>query len=206
MGSGIPLSSTLPKTRCVAVKALQSGQTLLDRYVLTAFLGTGAGGETWQADGPRGPVAIKVVRAGTDLSVGSFQDLIREAGVLRTLRSPHIVEYLEFSDRPHEGCAFLVTALVPGGNLAKHIREHGAYETRAVARLGLQLVMALEALHGANILHRDLKPHNVLVSPRTDDDPLLQVTDFGISRRAVHGVVDTIDRKLSPAYASPEQY
>jgi serine/threonine protein kinase len=150
-------------------------------------------------------VAIKVVREG-EVGQGAFDDLIREAGLLRGLKHANVVEYREFADRPDIGCAFLVTELVEGGDLSRHLRRSGAYTAADAARLGLQLVAALQALHARGVLHRDLKPSNVLVCVQSEGLPTLRVADFGISRRIRGGVVETLDVKLTPAFAAPEQF
>lgn len=185
--------------------SLKPGQQLMGRYELVRPIGTGLGGETWEAKGPSGAVAIKVVREG-DVGAGAFDDLIREAGLLRGLTHPGVVAYREFADRPDLGCAFLVMELVVGGDLFRHLRRNGAYSARNTARLGLQLVDALEAIHGRGVLHRDLKPSNVLVADDRPGLPVLRVADFGISRRTRDGQVETIDAKLTPSFAAPEQF
>ncbi len=187
------------------MQALSTGQRIMDRYELVRCIGTGLGGETWQANGPDGPVAIKVVREG-DVGPGAFEDLIREAGLLRGLNHPNVVAYREFADRPDLGCAFLVTELMQGGDLGQHMNQHGPYGAQDTARLSLQLVEALQVIHDRGVLHRDLKPGNVLVCEGTDHLPLLRIADFGISRRTRDGEVDTVDVKLTPHFAAPEQF
>jgi hypothetical protein len=180
-----------------------SGQTVLDRYRLVERLGIGLGGETWVAEGPAGEVAVKLIR-GEDAR--GFADLIREASLLRDLRHPNVVSYREFSDRPDEDCAILVTDLVPGGDLGEWRLLAGPPGQAGVAALGLQLVAALEALEAAGILHRDLKPANVLVETGPGGAVTLKVADFGISRRTRGGVSRTTDLSLTPEYAAPEQF
>ena len=184
---------------------LNPGMQIMDRYELVQKIGTGLGGETWEARGPEGPVAIKVVREG-EVGPDAFDDLIREAGLLRGLSHPNVVSYREFADRPDLGCAFLVTELVDGGDLGRHLRRHGPYSAEDAARLGLQLVEALSVLHHRGVLHRDLKPANVLVCSTDEGLPTLRVADFGISRRFRAGVVETLDVKLTPGFAAPEQF
>lgn len=179
-----------------------AGQTVLDRYTLVECLGEGGGGETWAADGPHGAVAIKRIRAEDRRR---FRDLMREAQFLRELQHPHIVTYREFSDRPDEDCAILVTDLVEGGDLEAWIVHLGPRDRCEVAELGLQIVAALEVLAAADVLHRDLKPTNVLVA-HDGDRPRLRVADFGISRPLEDGLAQTEDRSLTPLYAAPEQH
>jgi len=180
----------------------QPGQTVLDRYELVEQLGSGLGGETWEAMGPSGPVAVKLIND----DHGRFDDLAREAVLLRQIRHDHIVGYREFADRPDEGCAILVTELVEGGDVAAWIGLEGPRTTEATAALGLQVVAALEALEEVRVLHRDLKPANVFVDLRDDGSVQLRVGDFGISRRTRDGSAETRDRSLTPDYAAPEQH
>ncbi|MCB9743855.1 MAG: protein kinase [Alphaproteobacteria bacterium] len=178
------------------------GQKVLDRYELLEPLGSGAGGETWLAEGPAGQAAVKLIQ-GEDARAA--RDLIREAVLLRELDHPHVVGYREFSDRPDEGCAILVTDFISGGDLEAWRALTGAPSLSELARLGLQLVSALEALGQLGVLHRDLKPANILVE-ESPEGPRLKVADFGISRRTRDGVALTQDRSLTPSYAAPEQY
>jgi serine/threonine protein kinase len=179
------------------------GQTVLDRYRLVGLLGEGLGGETWEAEGPTGPVAVKLVKG---VDARGLRDLFREAALLRELRHPHVVAYREFSDRPDEDCAILVTELVSGGDLEAWVALEGPRALPEVVRLGRQLLDALDALEKAGVLHRDLKPRNVLVALDDAGAPALRVADFGISRRTQQGVARTLDRALTPAYAAPEQF
>ncbi|MBX2801773.1 MAG: protein kinase [Myxococcales bacterium] len=181
---------------------LRAGDTLLGRYELVAPLAEGAGGETWRAEGPNGPVVVKVVR-GEDRR--RIVDLLREATVLRTLRHPNIVAYRELSDRTDEDTTVLVTEFVEGGDLEDWVFGVGPRPVHEVAGCGLQVVEALAALADVGVLHRDLKPSNVLVT-LTENGPWLRVADFGISRPLHSGVARTTDRSLTPAYAAPEQH
>jgi len=177
-----------------------TGQTVLDRYTLAERLAEGGGGETWAAEGPAGMVAIKRIQAEDRRR---FRDLMREASLLREIRHPHVVSYREFTDRPDEDCAILVTDFVAGGDLEAWIGLVGPRPVREVAALGLHLVAALEQLAQVDVLHRDLKPTNILVA---GDGPTLRITDFGISRPLDDGVAQTRDRSLTPLYAAPEQH
>ena len=177
-------------------------QTVLDRYLLRERLAQGGGGETWLARGPHGDVAVKLIR-GEDRR--RFRDLIREASLLRDLRHPRIVHYREFADRPDEQCAILVTDWVPGGDLEAWVAMTGAMSPQQVVDCGLQLVEALTVLAESGVLHRDLKPTNVLVEP-TESGLQLRVADFGISRPLQDGIAQTNDRSLTPQYAAPEQH
>ncbi len=179
-----------------------AGQRVLDRYRLVEHLAEGGGGEAWFAEGPQGPVVIKRIPSEDRRR---FRDLMREAQVLRDLEHPHVVRYREFSDRPDEDCAILVTDYVAGGDLEAWVTLVGPRGPREVAALGLQIVSALEALAEEDVLHRDLKPANVLVD-EGDEGVALRVADFGISRPLRDGVAATQDRSLTPMYAAPEQH
>lgn len=146
-----------------ASPSLAPGVVLLGRYRLVAPLGEGYGGETWRAEPVDGgpAVAIKVVRGGS----GDQQraDLLREASFLSELRHPHVVGYGGVIDLPGTDTTFLVTALAEGGTLEDYVTLVGPLSPPQAAVLLLQLVDGLEAVHAGGVLHRDMKPQNVLV-------------------------------------------
>jgi serine/threonine protein kinase len=186
---------------------LEPGTTLMGRYTLQRRLGRGYGGETWLAEGPSGSMAIKILSAQDDPEGRRQADLLREATLLRGFDHPHVVGYRGIHDLAEEGWTLLVTDFVEGGDLeALVLARRAPYSPDEVARLGLQLVLAVQALHEHHCLHRDLKPSNVLVTQEQSDLPLLRIADFGISRPMVGGRARPSQPLGSLGYASPEQF
>ena len=140
----------------------------IDGFEVIAKLGEGAAGAVYHAVGPRGDVAVKVLRETDPVSRRRFE---REARVATQAASRHLVPILEIGD------TFFVMPLYARGSLADEIEREGALPLSAVMRIAAELAQALDALHSLGIIHRDVKPSNVMMS---DEGALL--ADFGLAR------------------------
>ena len=159
-----------------------SSRFLVGRYRLISLLGKGGMGTVWLAsdDLLRQHVAIKEVRLPPDLDENMRAELrertMREARAAAALRAhPSIVTVHDIvieDERP-----WIVMELVQGRSLGQIIKEQGPLAPERVAGIGLRLLDALGAAHGAGILHRDIKPPNILIT----DDGRVVLTDFGIA-------------------------
>ncbi len=179
------------------------GERIQDRYEITGQLGRGAMGAVFVARDQRSgeEVALKVQldssRAGAERALARFRI---EGQALTKLRHPGVVEVRDFG--VSGGMAFLAMELVPGESLAELLRTRGSLPPRRAVEIALQLARALEHVHAAGVLHRDLKPDNVLMTP----DGRAVLTDFGLAK-----IVDQ-NQQLSttgqllgtPAYMAPE--
>jgi serine/threonine protein kinase len=176
------------------------------RYRLTEELGRGGMGVVWLAYDELllREVAIKELRFPADLSADDRQRLagrtLREAravAAVETHAAVRVFDIVEQDDRP-----WIVMELVRGRTLTEQLRSDGPLPPREVARVGLALLEALEVAHNAGVLHRDVKPSNVLVS----HDGRVALTDFGIA--TVDGDSgDTTSGVIvgSPSYVAPER-
>ena len=155
------------------------------RFQLLDKLGGGGMGLVWRAYDLvlQREVALKEVRSGD--SVGHADDartaqqrerVLREARALARLQHPNVVTIFHIVDTPQLRHPWLVMELVSGGSLEDLLRD-GPRPPAEMARIGRGVLSALDAAHRAGILHRDVKPGNVLL--RTDGTPVL--TDFGIA-------------------------
>jgi serine/threonine protein kinase len=142
----------------------------IDGYEVIGKLGEGAAGEVYRATGPHGDVAVKVLRDSDPVSRRRFE---REARVATEAASRHLVPILEVGD------GFFVMPLYERGSLAASIGRDGALPLPSVLRVAAELAQALDALHALGIVHRDVKPSNVMLS---DDGAML--ADFGLARGA----------------------
>ncbi len=190
---------------------------LLDRhYTVERVLAVGGAGLTYLArevDGagqPQGPkVAIKVLYTARD--TGPFlRRLANEAQILQELSHDHIVECHGFVQRAGQE-PYLVTLFEEGGSLRQHIERLGPLPAKVAAGILRQVLLALDVAHQRAVVHRDLKPDNVLLRQRVDVDevPHVRVADFGIAK--VHGGLTDRLTKLgsfvgTPEYAAPEQF
>ncbi|WP_433517543.1 serine/threonine-protein kinase [Nonomuraea sp. CA-143628] len=180
---------------------------LAGRYRLLSQLGQGGMGTVWRATDEllRQEVAVKEVRLPSDLDEASRAELtertLREARAAATLRShPSIVTVHDVvldDDRP-----WIVMELVRGRSLDRAVRDDGPLPPHRVAEIGLRMLDALAAAHASGILHRDVKPANVML---TDDGRVL-LTDFGIATVAGDtGITQTGMLTGSPGYIAPER-
>ena len=143
-------------------------------YTLEELLGEGATGLVYRASGG---VAVKVLRrerAGEQVPRARF---LREARVAARIDSRHVVPILDVSEA--DGAVFLVMPLY-AGSLAGRLRTSGPLGVLEATDLAAQLGRGLDALHAAGILHRDVKPSNVLL----DDDGVAALADFGLAHAA----------------------
>src|SRR6266699_3039958 len=148
------------------------------------------------------PVALKMILAGQLASAAQVQRFQTEAEAAAKLDHPNIVPIYEIGR--HEGKHYYSMKLVEGGSLAARIK-HGGWrmETKGAARLLATVARAVHYAHQHGILHRDLKPTNILV----DENGQPCITDFGLAK-IVAGDDDTTRRIAvlgTPAYMSPEQ-
>jgi serine/threonine-protein kinase len=172
------------------------------RYQVTRLLGEGAMGRVFLARDPElsREVAIKVLRLE---SAGSARDAYiarfrNEARAAARFNHPNVVSVYDAGIDPTHG-PYLVYEYVPGQTLRARI-QRGTLEPGELVRLARGVGAALDALHAAGIIHRDIKPDNILLAP----DGTVKLTDFGIAR--VPDAALTRDGQFlgTPAYASPE--
>ncbi|HEX2161922.1 MAG TPA: serine/threonine-protein kinase [Thermoleophilaceae bacterium] len=181
-----------------------SGRVVLGRYRLGERLGAGGFGVVWRAHDERleRDVAVKVVPFGGD--AGDEARIQREAVAAARLNHPGIVALYELGHDEH--AAYLVSELVEGATLADLTRE-GAVSDRDVAKIGAALCEALEHAHARGVVHRDVKPGNVMVlAEPAAGAGFAKLTDFGIARLATgDALTATGDIVGTLAYMAPEQ-
>lgn len=176
----------------------QVGDTV-GRYRITGVLGRGGMGVVFAAvpeDLDR-PVALKALAPYAALDPRLRERFGREAATLARLDSPHIVFILEYGE--HEGCPYLVTQLVPHGDLRRHLEQGGPLSPRRAADVVSQVAAALEEAHAHGVVHRDLKSANVLLRTLPDGELHAYLCDFGIARgdndqtTSTSGVLGTLE-------------
>ena len=124
---------------------------------------------------------------------------MREARINARLHHPHVVAVFDAVE--YEGQPVLVMELVPSETLAEALREQRTVEPSDAARVGSQVASALAAAHGLGIVHRDVKPSNILIG----DDGRARISDFGISRAFDDTTLTTTGMVFgTPAYLAPE--
>ena len=140
----------------------QVGDTV-GRYRITDVLGQGGMGVVFVAVAPdlERPVALKVLAPQAAVDPRLRERFAREAATLARLDSPHIVYILEYGEQ--DGCPYLVTQLVPDGDLRQHLDERGPLSPRQAADVMEQVAAGLEEAHSHGVVHRDLKSANVLL-------------------------------------------
>ncbi len=180
-----------------------------DRYRLDERIGAGAMGAVWRATDEllNRTVAVKellavsaaTAAAGGDALEESRQRILREGRIGARLRHPHVISM--FDVVVHEDRPWLVMEYLPSRSLAGVLATDPQLPPAEVAAIGRQVADGLAAAHSAGVVHRDVKPGNVLIA----DDGLVKLTDFGVSR-AVDEVQLTRTGLIAgtPAFLAPE--
>lgn len=184
------------------------GQRLADRYVLDRVLGRGSLGAVFLAhDGEEREWAVKVLPESVAGREGSAR-LLREAKLISALSGRHVVRVEEAGRDAAHGVIYLVMPVVPGRSLEELLLECGALEPAAAVRIAIQACKGLAVAHAAGVVHRDVKPSNLLVR-ESGAEVTTVVCDFGIAKRLElydDSNLTFTGRFLgSPAYMSPEQ-
>ncbi len=171
----------------------------LGPYRLQDRLGEGGMGVVHLARDPEGrPVAVKVLHPLGAEGVNARRRLAREVETMRRVRSPFVAEVLD-ADVTGE-FPYIVTRFVPGPTLDEMVRNHGPLSGQGLRRLAYGMAEALTAIHAAGVVHRDLKPGNVML---TDDRPV--VIDFGIAQAGdATRLTQTGLVMGTPGYLAPE--
>ena len=184
---------------------VEIGQIFGERYRALSLLGSGGMGEVFRVEDQTSgqPLALKVLRPldGDDGDrVRRFQ---REIQILTRVQHPAVLHILDWGDSP--AGLYFVTELVDGEDLKLAIRQRGPWPAAAAAALGATLADALAAAHAQGVVHRDVKPNNVMIAR----DGSVRLLDFGLARGA--GIdLTTLTRTGTilgtPGYMSPEQF
>lgn len=202
-----------PTSESIALPPFQQlvGRTLGGRYRVVAPLGRGGAGQVFTAvQEPLGrEVAVKVLR--TDLAEedkAQFEArFLREAALLSRLRHPALVAVHDFG--AEADLRYVVMEKLAGRTLRQAIRQEGGLDPRFVARIGAEIARGLRHAHQAGLVHRDVKPNNVILEPDDDGVEHAKLIDFGLVKETNREEESSITRVGAylgtPAYMAPEQ-
>ncbi len=176
------------------------GSIIGRRHRIISLVGRGGMGEVYRADDLRlgMPVALKFLPPRLERESPQLQHLLRELRVARQIAHPNVCRVWDIED--HEGAAYLTMEFVDGESLDNLLRRIGRLPRDKALDVARQVCAGLAATHDENILHRDLKPGNVMIDGRGR----VRIVDFGIA-----GLADETQRPGTvigtPGYMSPEQ-
>jgi serine/threonine protein kinase len=167
-------------------KALQLrivGTTVAGKYRIRRVVGSGSMGIVCEAEhleiGKR--LAIKVI----DTSLAGMSDIAmrfrQEARAASLVESQHIVQVFDVGTDDKLGL-YLVMEYLTGEDLAAALARDKRFDVDDAVRIAVQVARGLAKAHEAGVVHRDLKPANIFLTEREDDDPLVKILDFGISK------------------------
>jgi serine/threonine-protein kinase len=190
--------------RAEVLEARQLGQ-----YRLLRRIGSGGMGEVYLAEHSllRRPCAIKLIRRDQATDEALLKQFEHEVQVTATLTHPNTVQVFDYG-RETEGTLYYVMEYLPGLNLAQLVQQQGLLDPSRAVHILRQLCGALREAHGIGLVHRDVKPGNVIVCERGGIAEVAKLLDFGVVQRVKAGT----DRNLldgfqagTPAFMSPEQ-
>lgn len=181
---------------------MRIGTILGDRYELIEKIGEGGMAEVYKAKCHKLNRfdAVKILKKEFASDLGVVEKFKREATAVANLSDNNIVNVLDVGTE--DGINYIVMEYVKGKTLKDLIREQGKIPYKKAVEYGIQITKALDCAHRNNIVHRDVKPQNILV---TEDD-IIKVADFGIAKLTDSSTITNTNKILGSAhYFSPEQ-
>ncbi|HKW02574.1 MAG TPA: serine/threonine-protein kinase [Vicinamibacterales bacterium] len=177
-----------------------SGTVLAARYRIVSLVGAGGMGEVYKADDLRleHPVALKFLPETLSLSPGALSRFHAEVRIARQVSHPNVCRVYDVGDV--DGLNFLTMEFIDGEDLASLLRRIGRLPPDKAVEVARQLCAGLAAAHDAGVVHRDLKPHNVMIDGRGR----ARITDFGVAALAREVRQKNVVAG-TPAYMAPEQ-
>nr|WP_221443248.1 serine/threonine-protein kinase [Nocardiopsis algeriensis] len=179
-----------------------TGTVLSDRYRLEEQIGSGGMGSVWKATDTllNRPVAVKLLHPAQMAEPTARERFRTEGRITAGLSHPGIAQVFDYGEE--NGRAFLIMELVVGEPLSQILKENGALSPDTTLDFVCQAAKALAAAHARGVVHRDIKPGNLLVTP----EGKLKLTDFGIARGDMSVTLTQTGMVMGTAqYISPEQ-
>lgn len=179
---------------------LKSGMIIAERYEILGKIGTGGMADVYKAKDHKLNrfVAVKVLKAEFREDTTFIRKFRSEAQAAAGLTHPNIVNVFDVGD--DEGLYYIVMELIEGITLKEYISKKGKLSIKEATSIAIQVSMGLETAHSHGIVHRDVKPQNIIIST----DGKVKVTDFGIARAASSNTISS-NVMGSVHYSSPEQ-
>ena len=183
--------------------------TVLDRkYRIEEKLGEGGMGSVFRARRlfMDDFVAIKFMRPEVLSDAEVRRRFYQEAQAAARIKHPNVVTVHDFGETP-AGVLYMVMELLQGGSLGQRLQKNGPLEVNHVLDIGLQICQALTCMHESNVIHRDLKPDNIMLIGDHNAGEMVKVVDFGVAKILESSLRLTRlrDRVGSPEYSSPQQ-
>ena len=179
---------------------IKIGMIIGERYEIQGKIGTGGMSDVYRALDHKlnRPVAVKVLKQEFSENENFVQKFRTEAQAAAGLMHPNIVNVYDVGNE--RGIYYIVMELVDGITLKKYIEKKSRLTVKEAVSIAIQVAMGLEAAHNNGIIHRDIKPQNIIISK----DGKVKVTDFGIAKAASSNTI-TSNVMGSVHYTSPEQ-
>ena len=179
---------------------IKIGMIIADRYEVQEKIGTGGMSDVYKAKDHKlnRLVAVKVLKQEFSENENFVSKFRVEAQSTAGLMHPNIVNVYDVGDE--DGINYIVMELVDGITLKKYIERKSRLSVKEAVSIAIQVAMGLEAAHNSNIIHRDIKPQNIMISK----EGKVKVTDFGIAKAATSNTI-TSNVMGSVHYTSPEQ-
>jgi len=177
----------------------------IGKYEIQGVLGRGGMGAVYRGFDPaiERAVAVKTI-AKSSLDEGELQHLLarfrHEAQAVGRLAHPRIVQIYDYGE--DEELAYIVMELVTGKTLQEHLTQHANYDLREVGEIIGQLLDGLGHAHAAGVVHRDVKPSNIMLN----NDGRIKISDFGIAHTESSDLTQHGDVLGTPHYMAPEQF
>jgi serine/threonine-protein kinase len=170
-------------------------------YSVDELLGEGGMGKVYTATGPDGGrVALKLVKDDYARDETFRRRFYREARIAQTVKHPNVVPVLDTGE--HEGLPYMAQGFIPGGSLDDKLKRDGPLDVQTAVRVCTDVAAGLEALWDAGMVHRDVKPANILL----DESGRGYITDFGLAKDTQGSLLTLPGQALgSMDYMAPEQ-